>query len=123
MFTSSNIRDLDSLSVHELQLAADGERQRSKDPALTFPQQQDATNQAAFLSAVAHVRIYQTFPPCDLRDAKLSEAEEELEIAMRDGAQAYAQIVYQHEYGVQRPEAVHQYTGYVASVRKQRRRA
>jgi hypothetical protein len=109
---SHDVRQLDCLTVHDLQAAADGQRQRAVDLSLPPQVRQTAANQAAVFSALARVCIYETLPPCALRDIKLPEAQRELEAALRDGEAGHQKAVRYHEYG----QRAHQWqlTGYVA---------
>ncbi len=118
-FPNLNLRNLDCLTVRDLQVAADGERQRAADRALPNMTRQVAANRAAVLSAMARVRIYESLPPCALRDLKLPESQQELAVALQEGATGHALVVYRHEYGTPSP-AIQRFTGYVAKIRRQR---
>ncbi len=114
-----DIHHLESMPVRDLQAAADRERQRANDSILSPEARRIAADQAAVLSALALVSIYESLPPCPLREIKVLEARRELAAALQDGADGYALTVYRHEYDVRAATHHRQYTGYVARYGRQ----
>ncbi len=110
MADTIEVRQWNGLSVGDLQAAADEQRQQATDLSLPRQVRQTAADQAAVLSALARVRLYEAQHGA-LRDAKLPEAQQELQAALQGGEAGHRGAVLCHEYG-QRPNG-RQLTGYV----------